>query len=319
MAKKTKAAPAAKIETHKIESREQWLALRKAHVTASAAGALLGVHDYVTPYGLFLEKRGEAEEISESAPMRRGRYMEPVALAILREEYPEIRFEQPGVYLCDPVARIGATPDIYAHCPKRGLGVVQVKSVAEPVFKAKWHGGEDFEEVTPPLWVNVQAIVEAHLSGAKWAAVAPIVVGFGIECPLIEIPLTGGAQRVMANLKSRVVDFWQKVEANEPPEFDYARDGEAIAALYGLSNGQTLDLSADNRMPALLDELLAAKADKKSAAEREDVAKNEIRVKLGNYEAAYVPGYSLSYKTQSRAAYTVAAGSMRVLRASRKG
>lgn len=321
MAKKAKAQPAPKIETHKITSREAWLKLREADTTASAAGALLGVHDYETAYGLFLEKTGQREPISESEPMRRGRHLEPVAVAILREDYPQIEFTQPGVYLRDPAARLGATPDLFAVCPERGKGVVQIKSVAEPVFRSKWLAGDEMdpERIEPPLWIVVQAAIESALTeGAKWAAVAPLVVGFGISCPLIDIPLGENTQRLLAGIRRASLDFWAKVEAGIAPEFDYEKDGAALAALYGVSNGQTIDLSGNNR----IGELLAADADAaeraKAAAIERKAIKNEILAIMGENEFAYHPEWSLTFKTQHRAAYEVKPTSFRVMQAKRK-
>ena len=46
------------IEQLAIESREQWLAMRRQDITASTAGALLGLHPYVTAYSLWAEKTG---------------------------------------------------------------------------------------------------------------------------------------------------------------------------------------------------------------------------------------------------------------------
>ncbi len=321
MAKAKKTAPAAEIESHAIIDRAQWLALRKQDVTASSAAALLGVHQYTTAFELYREKRGEALDVIETPPMRRGTLLEPVARQVLRDENPEIKFIEPNIYLRDPAARLGATPDLYAECPRRGFGIVQIKSVAEPVFRSKWKGqiDGDPEAIEPPLWIVVQAIIEAHLAKAQWAAVAPLVVGFGLDCPLIEIPLDNNAPRVLANIKKATVDFWKCVETGVPPEFDYAKDGERIAALYGVTTGETIDLSRDNRIFEVHDALIAARADKKDATAREDAAKNEILAKMGSAEVAYLgEGRQLSAKQQSRAEHFVKASTFRVIRASKK-
>ena len=71
------------------------------------------------------------------------------------------------------------TPDLFVECPERGRGIVQIKSVEGSIFRKKWRDPET-NEIAPPLWIAVQGIVEAHLDGAQWAAVAPLVVGFGM-------------------------------------------------------------------------------------------------------------------------------------------
>ena len=47
--------------------------------------------------------------------------------------------------------------------------------------------------------------MEAELTGAKWAAVAPLVVDYGIECPVIDIPLHAG---IVETVKNEALTFW---------------------------------------------------------------------------------------------------------------
>jgi putative phage-type endonuclease len=315
-AKKTTGS-AGKIEAREITSREEWFAWRRQDVTASAVAALLGAHPYQTAFGLYEEKTGVAEPQEESGPMRRGRLMEPVALQILREDYPDIRFEPSKTYYRDPVLGFGATPDIDAFCQKRGRGLVQVKSVAPQIFNSEtWNKGE-----TPPLFVLCQAIAEHHLVGdAKWAAVAPVVAGFGIECPLIEIPLDNNAPRVLANMREAVAEFWAKVATKTPPAFDFKKDGARIAALYEATTETTIDLSRDNRAIAAHGELIYVRERKKLIVAEEEALKAEITAKMGPHEVAYIgEGRVLTNKTQHRKGYTVEPSSFRVIRASIKG
>lgn len=302
------------IERHEISSREQWLALRKKDVTASVAGALLGVHEFTTPYSLWALKSGVVEEDpEESAAMRRGRFMEPVAISVLQEMYPEWRVVPGGkVYLRDPETRIGATPDLFVECPERGPGVVQIKSVEQSIFRKKWKDPET-GEVRPPLWIAVQGITEAYMAGAKWAAVAPIVVGFGIDVHLIDIPIHAG---VVDRLKIETSIFWRNVEHGMAPPADFGRDGEIISQLYGATNGETIDLTGDNRISELV-QLNEQYAEQESdLKEKRAAVKAEIISKLGNAEAAHCAGgWFISAKTIHRKAYTVKESSYRAVRA----
>lgn len=298
-----------------IKDRAHWLSMREQDVTASAAGALLGVHDYMTPLQLALEKNGRGEVVEETPPMRRGKRMEPVAIAILREEHPELTFEVPNFYVRDTEARLGATPDLLATCPERGPGIVQIKSVEASIFRMKWVERESREQ-TPPLWIVVQAIVEAHLTGAKWAAVAPMVVSHGIDVPLIEIPIHEG---VIERVKEATADFWAKLSVGELPSPDFSRDGETLARLYADDNGQQTDLTGDNRIIELLDRREELSALTKHADLELQEIRAEIIAKLGDNASAIVPGWSLTAKTQHRKAYSVKASSSRVVRVKRLG
>lgn len=301
------------IERIAIESREQWLACRLKDVTASIAGALLGVHPYSTAYGLYLLKKGLIhEDPEETGPMRRGRLLEPVAVQMLREDRPDWTIEEYpiGYYYRDPDARIGATPDVFATNEHGKPGIVQLKSVEPSVFRREWKTESGIVE--PPLWIVVQALLECYLTGREWAAVAPLVVGFGLELPIINIPIHAG---VFERIKLEVDGFWKRIESGENYPADYARDGSLIAQLYPQDNGVEIDLSGDNALPEYVDLLENARAVKKTAETDEKTAKAAIGERMG--EAAFAriaDGRRISNKTQCRAGYVVEPTEFRVMR-----
>lgn len=305
------------IEQHAIASREQWLGLRKADITASIAGALLGVHEYTTPYALWALKSGRlTEDPEETAPMRRGRLLEPVAVELMRELRPTWSIRRGDVYLRDPDNRIGATPDVFVDDPDRGPGIVQIKSVEAMTFRKKWKD-PDTGDVRPPLWIVVQGIVEAHLAkkthGAEWVGVAPLVVSHGLDMPIIDdIPIHGG---VIERLKRETETFWRRVERGDAPPADYGRDGEIIAQLYGLTTDQTIDLMADNRLPDILAEDKTLAETMASAKKRRDAIKAEIIEKMGHASLGTCNGWRISAPTINRKAYSVGASSYRQVRA----
>ena len=292
--------------------RAAWLALREKDVTASVAGALLGVHEYETAYGLWAAKSGLIpQEEGESGPMRRGRLLEPVAVALLTEERPTWTVTPGARYYRDPEARIGGTPDCFAVDPEReGFGVVQIKSVESSIFRRKWK--QEDGTVEPPLWICVQAIVEAYLTGATWACVTPLVVGFGLDLPVIEIPLTPG---IMDRLKEVVAEFWRRVEARDPPDVDYARDGALLAQLYGADDGSTVDLSGWNAGPVLAEEDARLAAEIKERTDRRKAIKAEIIDRMGAAAVAMIDGEVFATaRTVNRKPYAVAASSYRNIR-----
>jgi predicted phage-related endonuclease len=300
------------IERIAISDREQWLKLRQQDVTASAAGALLGVHEFVTPFGLWALKSGQVvEDPEETGAMKRGRLLEPVAVELLKEQHPDWMVQHGGFYLRDPEARLGATPDLFVDCPVRGRGIVQIKSVEGSIFRKKW---KQDGEATPPLWIAVQGILEAYLAGAKWASVAALVVGFGIDLHVVDVPIHPG---VIDNLKAKTAEFWKLVETNTPPPVDFAKDGETLAKLYAETNGEVLDLTTDNHLPALCEEDEALAAAEKTATERRKAIRNEIIAKLGNAAGATCQGWSISAKTSTRKEYTVKATTSRTVRKTR--
>lgn len=260
--------------------RETWLKVRMHDVTASTAGALFGVHDYQTAMGLWSLKSGRtSEDPEESGPMRRGRLLEPVCLQMLREDRPGWKIDG-GVnhYWRDNRNRIGCTPDCYVIEEDGTHSIVQFKTVEPSVFVRKWQGGDRYGAIEPPLWIVVQAIIEAQLTGAQKAYVAALVVGFGIELHIIEVPLHGG---VLAKLYEHVAAFWKLVESGETPPANYGKDADLIAKLYPIPDSLVVDLRDDNRILELIaiDEDQAAIA--KAAIAAREQAKTEIRHKIG--------------------------------------
>lgn len=285
--------PAPHIEQYDVDPearRDDWLALRRRDVTASDAGALLGVSPFKSYFELWMEKAGrKPEDTEETAAMLRGKMLEVPALKMLAVDRPHWRVWQPNVYLRDPAARMGATPDAYAVDPERnGFGVVQVKSVEPNAFRKSWMN--ESGESEPPAYVLAQTIQEAHLAGADWACVLALVIGNGIRLHIVEVPID---QRVIRNIQRHVAKFWKSIEDDNPPEPDYGRDGRLLAAIYADDNGREIDLSGDNFLPALLEEREAIKERMRADKARVDEIDAEIIAKLGDYERAFLPGWSI--------------------------
>jgi len=298
------------IERHPVTDRDSWLALRRQDVTASSVAALVGAHDYITPYELFALKTGLLFEDAETSPaMERGRLLEPVAVQILRERHPDWTIThndgEARVYLRDPTIRLGATVDVFATDAGGAPIIAQIKSVEASVFRQKWK--QDGEAI-PPLGIAVQTIAEAHLAGAARAIVTPLVVGFGLEMPEIEVPIHPG---VIERIRAEVEAFWRRVADNEPPPPDFAKDGEIIAKLYPDDDGEIIDLMGDNRIVDLIDDMEATKATEKEAADHFKEIRAEILSKLGEAAGARTRRGLLTARTIHRKEFTVAASSYR--------
>lgn len=308
------------IETIKVGSRADWLRLRANDVTASVAGALFGVHPYVSAFSLFALKTGLTKEDSEETPaLQRGRLLEPVAVELLREQRPGWKIKHNTgsgqVYLRDTALKIGATPDVVVVDESGRRGNVQIKTVEPRIFRDKWKGGSSKGEIEIPLWIVIQAIIEAKLTGADFACVAPMTVSYGVEMPILEIPLHDA---IWGELQARVTEFWRRVETNEPPPPNYGMDGALIAELHAQDDGTTVDLSGDNRIMEILAqrEVLKAREKNGSDAEKERKALDaEIIHKLGSAAAATLGnGVSITAKTTRRDGYEVKPSNYRTVR-----
>jgi len=271
-----------------------WHAYRRRDVTASVAAALFGVHPFVTPFELYALKSGAlAADPEVTGPMRRGTLLEPVAVQLLAEKRPRWRlWHNTGAaqrYYRDGPSRIGATPDVIARRDGGKIGAVQLKSVEPSVFRRRWFN--DDGELEAPLYVAIQAIVEATMLGGEWAACGALVIGHDVDMHIAEVPLHGGVYDRLVELSA---DFWRRIAERDPPPADYGRDGETIANLYASDNGTEIDLSRDNRIGELLDERERLKGQIAECERAVAAVDAEITDKLGAHERAYVPGWSLA-------------------------
>ena len=245
----------------------------------------LGRPPVLTAYGLFAVKSGLIlADGDETDAMRRGRHVEVLAAEFLREERPAWTIAPNtipgGKFYRDMGRRVSCTPDIFAVDPDRdGFGVVQVKSVEPSIFRKQWR--DDDGNVAPPLYVAVQTIQEAYLTGASWAVAAPVVIGHRIDMPIIDVPLH---RPLLDRLHAEVAAFWRGVESGQPPDPDLNRDAALIEELYPPS-GETVDLSADNLAMELVDERERLSAEQKGGKERLAEIKSELLLKLGGASA----------------------------------
>ena len=301
-----------------ITDRASWLKRREQDVTASVAAALFGegVHPHMTPYKLWALKSGLlVEDRIETPAMRRGRLLEPIALQLLQEEKPDWIIAPHPFYYRDPILRLGASPDALASRPDiAGSGVVQLKTVGHFAFKKGWRGEEG--EVEVPLWIAVQASVEAALTSGKWAAAAAMALGDGgLEMYVVDIPLR---PQLIVKLRSLVEEFWARVAEKRPYPPDYGKDAAAIARIYAEDDGGVIDLAGNERALKLVEErarLKVIEAAGKAAGEERKPLDAEIIALLGNAaRGRLADGRLIEAKTVRRSAYTVAASTYRSIR-----
>ncbi|EJB02933.1 YqaJ viral recombinase family protein [Rhizobium leguminosarum bv. trifolii WSM597] len=281
--------------------RADWLELRRGFVTASVAGALLQCHPYTTAYQLWALKSGRLEESTEeNEAMRRGRLLEPVAVQMLREERPTwtIDYRADNAFYLDRGLKLGATPDSFAYRPDiSGRGIVQFKTSSEEAFRDNWIDPES-REVEVPLWIAVQAIVEAKLTGAAWAAVAVLVVGRGIKMEVIDIPLHA---QVWEALLGAASEFWRITQVGEHPPVDWDRDGSTVLDVNRWTEAKRIDLTADETVDLFASNLEDTRTKRRELQKREDVLRAQILYALGSAEVATTRRFEILAPTVVRA------------------
>jgi len=295
------------VEKIPIADRASWLALRRADLTASDVAAVAGFDKRRSPLAVFAEKTGLASPDGDSDIMRRGRWLEPAVLTALREQRPTWDIRRAGVYLRAPEIRLGATPDAVAIDPERGDGIVNVqcKVVSRPVFEADWAD-------SVPIAYQIQTLTEGLLIGAEHSVIVALVIGtYSADLEIRDVPRHAEAE---ARIEETARMFWQGVADGVPPRADYERDGDVIADIFRQPvPGAEIDLSADNRIGEVLAEIEQLKAVTKPAKDRIEALENEVKDKLGVAEIGKVPGWTVTWKRQTRKAYVAKESSFRKL------
>lgn len=291
-----------------ITSREQWLRERSKDVTASVVGALRGLSPYVSRLKLYKMHTGFEFDTTANVRMRRGLLLESAIAQRVAEDNPGWFIAPAGVYLRDPTAMLGATPDFFIDTD-RGRGVLQTKLVTAQAFKSGWIVDG---EPQVPTWIMLQTLTEAMLSDAAFGKVGVWIDDpFRDDCYVFDIERHAGAE---AAIYADVARFWDDVAHGREPDADPQVDGDLVKLLYPSSDPlHHVDLSHDNYLTDALAERVRLKADVKSAEARIDEIETELRARMGAAEIAHFSGFVVSNKTQTRKSYTVKETSFRRL------
>lgn len=284
------------IERHPVTDRKSWLAMRRDFLTASDVPAVAGVDPYKSALRVYAEKTGLVPDIVENAAMKRGRLFEGAALEYLAEEHPRWQIDRPSIFLTDDIDRLGCTPDAYIYDEAGTFINCQIKTINRYTFD-RWNG-------QAPLGYQLQVVCENMLTGADRGILAVLVVSaYDAELKLFDVPRHEAAED---RIRQLALEFWDRVASGRRPDPDYAKDADVIQAMFPQSQPEpVLDLSADNRLPALLDERVLLKDDIVGAEMRLKTIDTEIKAKLGEHEVAMLPGWKITWKTHTRPEHVV--------------
>lgn len=283
-----------------------WLAARNLDVTASTAAALLGdgVHPYVSFYQLWAEKSGRAsrpETDEQNEAMERGELLEPVVVEMVRRRHPDwtVTYRNDRAYYRNGSIRIGATPDAFLEIPGVvGAGNLQIKTASERSFREQWLD-PDTGEVTPPLWICVQAIIEAKQTGCTFTKVALMVITWQgtLKLHVVDVPLH---DRLWERLKVAVGEFWKLVESGDEPSPDWSRDVAAVVDVHRETMPFRKDLTDDCEIDLQCEIFLAEATTVRLGRERGERARARILHSLGSAEAGFTSRWNISASVNQR-------------------
>lgn len=267
-----------------------WLALRAGFVSSTESASLFPIPPEARPkylptaFELWHIKRGGMESGFEETPRTaRGKRMEwPIAQEVA--EMMGWTVEPLKQYAHRTDVRMGASFDARVVCPERGPGLMEVKLVDWSVIRRHW----ETDEAAPHIEIQVQHQLEVA-DRYEWACIA---AWSGTEPRVL---IRERDREMGAGIRAAVAEFWSW---NEPPEPDYARDGDTLKRLYPEDDGSAFDADEEpglaRELAALADQLDAARA--LADVTKADIERCESRIRriLERHTRAEVPGFEIT-------------------------
>lgn len=289
------------------ESEAHWLSMRHDDVTSTEIAALFGCHSYgLTEFELYHLKRGTLEkEWNDNERMVWGRRMEATIAMGIAEDLG-LAVEPFKDYGRIPALRMGSSFDFkvvglrddwtggdetYRDLfREHGSGLVEVKNVDGLVFRRGWIADADNVEAPPQIELQIQHQLE--VAGLAWALGAPLIGG-NTPKPFYRMR----DKEIGAAIRERVTAFWHRVDTADEPLPDFNQDGDTLARLYLNDNGETVDMTDNERLAELCAEYQAGGKLEKDGKAIKDAAKAEMLTIIGENAKVAAAGFSISATT----------------------
>jgi putative phage-type endonuclease len=288
-----------------FDSEAEWLAMRDKDLTSTEAAALFGCSPYATAYELFHRKTGQlVVEFESNDRVVWGNRLEAAIAYGIAEDHglliepfkvyariPELRmgssFDFKIVGLADGFSGDETYRDLFRE---NGKAIMEVKNVDGLQFKRGWIADGAIMEAPPHIELQVQH--QQEVADMEWTVIAPLVGG-NTPMPFVRMR----DRQIGAAIREKVSEFWSWVDSGKAPAPDYSVDGSTIAALLANDNGQTVDMSSNNRLAEVVAAHAKASEDYKDADGRKDAAKAEILMIIGENKTVVGSGFKISAGT----------------------
>lgn len=266
----------------KTENREEWKALRRNYIGGSDAAAVVGLNPFASAFSLWAEKVGQAPEFTGNLATEVGTFL---------EEFVAKKFEaETGktVRRCNLSLVNDEYPWAIANVDRLVVGEdagLEIKTTSELNMK-KFKDGEY------PSNYYVQCVHYLAVTGkARWYLA--VLIGnrefriFTIERDEEEIAALMEAEKA----------FWTSyvVTGAVPPADGHTATTEAVKAVWGQENGQSVDLSG---MDSLFTRRKALGEQQKALKAAMDEIDNSIKLRMENASTGLCGAWSVSWKTQ---------------------
>jgi putative phage-type endonuclease len=269
-----------------------FLAERKSGIGGTDAGVIAGVSTFKRPLTLFYEKRGEIpDQFGKGAAnmMRWGKALEP----LIRREY---RAETKRKVAGGKFLRHPAFPFLCGHLDgfvwreiprtKRGRYWVRYQKGVLEIKTAFFTKRREWEVAGVPDAYYLQAQHYLGISGLGFVSFA--VLFGGSEFEFFDVARD---QRVIDLLFAAEVEFWGRIQRNDPPGPSFDALGERLArTLYPSAVKGAEVVLSDAASMAKMAQYLRLKNTRARLTEKMDEIETWLKFAMGTAERAYVLG-----------------------------
>jgi putative phage-type endonuclease len=285
---------------------------RRSGIGSSDAAAICNADPFKTPLKVFLQKRGElTDDMEKRTEQDRERLYFGTALEdLIADEYS--RRTERKVRRQVKAARHKDHEFLIAHLDRRvypgahdeedhGPGVLEIKS------PSVWMRDE-WDDDAAPLHYQIQMQHHLMVTDLPWGAFAVLIgkdqfLSFDVE----------RNQKFIDKLMAAEVEFWQRVQANDPPQ-PGPGDADVLSSLYPSDEGASIVL--DERFNLLDTEFTRLMKEQREIKKRLDAIKNAIKGEMMSAPFATLENGTGMYKWTKREikGYTVQPKSYRDFR-----
>ena len=283
------------IQTLEPKTEQEWLELRLKDITSTEASVLFGLSPYQTIAELWHRKKNqELTEFIASERMLWGtRLQAAIAEGVALDKNWSIR--PMTEYMRDDELRIGSSFDYSiegfytAEKPNEitpAKGLLEIKNVDALQYRENWAG--DGDDLEAPAHIEIQVQHQLLVSGRKSAFIAALIGGNQVK-----IIKRVADPDVMNQIKTKAKEFWSSIDANEQPEYDFAKDAELIKHIYSYASpGKTID--AYGEINELVAQYKEVSGQEKRINEVKDAIKAQLLMLVGDAEKVKGSGFSIS-------------------------
>jgi predicted phage-related endonuclease len=253
----------------------------------SDIAAILGLHPYVTPLDVYLDKLGQSEDTPETDLMWLGRELEPVVARLVARKHPTWRVHPVHAMAWHWQEPFGANIDRLVYDRTRGWGVLELKTGTARTLD-RW------DRSGPPDYQVLQLQWYLMILRRPWGLLAALVGGEYREAVVEADP------DLWADLHDAASTFWDRhVRTRIPPLADGSdRSTALLTALYPTAADTTVALPEDTL--DLIAEYQAAETAYKAAHLRKQAAENQLKQRLGSAAAGTVGEWVVRWPTVTR-------------------